>query len=104
MHPIVTSHEVSEKNELVLHWSDGKTTRYPVRDLRIQCPCAHCVNEWTGTRQLDPNSIPETIGILDVSWVGRYALRVSWSDGHNTGIYTFKSLRDTGEFVNEEGG
>jgi DUF971 family protein len=31
---------------------------------------------------------------LSVEYVGEYALRFDWSDGHKTGIYPFDFLRD----------
>ena len=63
-------------------------------DLRRSCPCAQCVNEWTGQRVLKPESISENIEIRDLSIVGRYALNFRWSDGHETGIYSFRYLRE----------
>jgi len=33
----------------------------------------------------------------DISIVGRYALSFRWSDGHETGIYSFRYLRELGE-------
>ena len=31
--------------------------------------------------------------IVDAEMVGRYAIRILWSDGHNTGIYSYELLR-----------
>ena len=39
-------------------------------------------------------SISESIEIRDISIVGRYALNFRWSDGHETGIYSFRYLRE----------
>jgi DUF971 family protein len=33
------------------------------------------------------------IKILNVEQVGHYAIKIDWSDGHNTGIYSFEHLR-----------
>jgi DUF971 family protein len=52
------------------------------------------VNEWTGERMLKPENISENIEIRDLSLVGRYALNFRWSDGHETGIYSFRYLRE----------
>jgi DUF971 family protein len=41
---------------------------------------------------LDPSRIPGDIRPLSVALVGTYGLRVQWSDGHGTGIYTFERL------------
>ena len=43
---------------------------------------------------LKPDSISEKIEIRDISIVGRYALNFRWSDGHETGIYSFRYLRE----------
>ena len=43
---------------------------------------------------LNPEAIPEDITIEDISLVGRYALNFRWSDSHETGIYSFRYLRD----------
>lgn len=78
---------------LVVTWGDGHQSRYGYRLLRQCCPCAVCVHEWTGAQLLDPARVPADIVPKDVARVGAYALRVTWSDGHATGIYTFPFLR-----------
>jgi DUF971 family protein len=75
-------------------WADDHVCRYSAAELRRACPCAQCVNEWTGQRVLNPETISQELTITDLSIVGRYALNFSWSDGHNTGIYSFRYLRD----------
>ena len=75
-------------------WADNFVSNFTAPELRRVCPCAQCVNEWTGQRMLKPENISEELTIVDVSIVGRYALNFRWSDGHDTGIYSFKYLRD----------
>ncbi len=82
-----------DKGVFGIEWSDGHQSVYPVRHLRENCPCAACVDEWTGERRLNPESIPLLIMLKDIEPVGNYALRFKWSDGHETGIYTFYHLR-----------
>ena len=82
-----------DRNTLGLAWADGRESRIPVRDLRIQCPCAHCVDEVTGERILDEDLVLEDVHPVTIEPVGRYALRIHWSDGHDTGIYPFERLR-----------
>ena len=43
---------------------------------------------------LDPESIPKDIHAKKISTIGNYALLIDWSDGHNTGFFTFKSIKD----------
>jgi len=74
-------------------WSDGHESRLPFRDLRLSCPCAVCVDEVSGEPRLDPRSIPTDVRPLEFRAVGRYAVQFIWSDGHNSGIYTYDRLR-----------
>jgi len=75
-------------------WSDGHESVYTWVNLRIHCPCAACVGEWRyRPPKLRTEDIKPGILAMSVSRVGAYALRFVWSDGHNTGLYTYASLR-----------
>jgi ATP-binding protein involved in chromosome partitioning len=74
-------------------WNDGHASRYDVRDLRLACPCAHCIQEWTGEVMVKPETVPVDVHPLGLQPVGNYGLRLDWSDGHATGIYTYDRLR-----------
>lgn len=79
---------------LTLEWDQaGHEGFYPARALRLACPCAGCVEEMSGRPLLDPARVPADVRPLSVALVGAYGLRVNWSDGHGTGIYTFERLR-----------
>jgi DUF971 family protein len=78
---------------LEITWPDGVVHRLPFRLLRQECPCASCVNEFTGERMLKPDSVSEDIAPESMNLVGNYALKISWSDGHNTGLYAWEVLR-----------
>ena len=80
--------------ELSIHWADGARSVFAVRDLRLACGCAECVDEWTGAERLDPSSVPDDVRPMRIESVGRYAIQIYWSDGHETGIYPFARLRD----------
>jgi len=80
---------------LNLRWADSHQQHLAPRDLRIACRCAQCRNEVTGAQMLDPASVPRDIRLTRIWSVGNYALGLAFSDGHDTGIYTFKSLRAT---------
>ena len=80
-------------SQLAIAWQDGHESRYPVRDLRLACGCASCIDEWTGEKRLDPDSVPEDVRPVKIESVGRYALQIHWSDGHQAGIYPFRRLR-----------
>ena len=74
-------------------WNDGHNSLFNVRNLRLKCRCANCVDEWTREKLLDDNSVPLDVKPRKIESVGRYALKVEWSDGHDAGIYTFEHLR-----------
>lgn len=84
----------TDNKEVIIYWIDGKTSRYPFHSLRIQCPCAICVDEYTGEKRLDPKTIPVDVKPIEIRRVGRYALQILWSDNHSTGIYTYDKLRE----------
>jgi ATP-binding protein involved in chromosome partitioning len=85
--------ELRSRQELHVHWSDGKDSALKTFDLRLACPCAACVDELTGARRLDPATVSKDVWPQEISPVGRYALNFRWSDGHSSGIYTFDLLR-----------
>ena len=94
-HEIIVPVDIKQLDDetLGIRWQDGHESAYPCDYLRKLCHCAACVDEWTGQRRLDPNEISEDVCPIEVQGIGRYGIRINWSDGHNTGIYTFKYLR-----------
>lgn len=76
-----------------IKWSDDGETAYRAAELRRSCPCASCVNEWTGQKILDDKQIGDNMTFTNISIVGRYALNFQFSDGHDTGIFSFDYLR-----------
>ena len=80
---------------LVIVWREGESPhRIPARTLRIACPCATCRDEMTGRRLLQPDAVPQDISLTGLELVGNYGVRVRWSDGHYTGIFTFQFLAE----------
>ncbi len=77
---------------LEVSWSDETPRRYEVRQLRCECPCAGCVDERTGVRTLNLEAVPDNIGIAHMELVGNYAVKFSFTDGHDTGIYSWDRL------------
>ena len=81
---------------LEIGWADGHETAYEAIPLRWLCPCAFCRGEaglpgWLDSR---PTLTTEQTRLVDVHLVGSYAIAPSWGDGHHTGFYTFRMLRD----------
>lgn len=78
---------------LEIDWSDGHKSVYATYDLRLMCKCANCVDEWSGKLQIVKENIPNDVHPLMIENVGRYGLKINWSDGHSTGIYSYDYLR-----------
>ena len=81
------------QHDVKIVWQDAHVSVYPARELRLACPCAGCVDEVSGQRRLVAASVPQDVHPLKIDVVGRYAIAIHWSDGHNTGIYAFDRLR-----------
>jgi len=77
---------------VTITWAEGHVGVYPARALRLACQCAMCIDEMSGRPVLDPTSVPDDVAPLKLSLVGAYAIRIDWSDGHSTGIYTYEHL------------
>jgi DUF971 family protein len=80
-------------SEISINWSDKTKSRYNAAQLRRACPCAGCVNEWTGEKTLKEENVAEDLNFSHITVVGRYALNFHFSDGHDTGIFSFEFLR-----------
>jgi ATP-binding protein involved in chromosome partitioning len=78
-------------------WQDGRRDDIDVRDLRLACACAMCIEEMSGRKVLDPNTVRKDVTPRTVSSIGNYAVGVTWNDGHTSGIYSFEHLRHLGE-------
>ena len=78
---------------LEITWEEGHVSAYPASYLRERCPCAGCVDEWTGEKRIAPGTIPTDLKMVTIDLVGQSALTFTWSDGHRTGIYSFQMLR-----------
>ncbi|MBI3781944.1 MAG: DUF971 domain-containing protein [Deltaproteobacteria bacterium] len=79
-----------EQRSLRIAWSDGHLSEYPWEYLRGWCPCAGCQGHGTERRFI--HAPPSDLNGIAV--VGNYALCLTWSDGHDTGIYSYRHLRD----------
>lgn len=94
---MATPHAISRRDEGIhVEWDRlGHAALFPARELRLSCPCAGCVEEMTGRPLLDPATVPGDVRPAQVALVGAYGLRVLWSDGHGTGIFTFDRLLES---------
>jgi DUF971 family protein len=81
---------------LLIEWADGHVTTYEAEPLRWLCPCAYCRGEAGMPGWLDSAQAltAEQTQLTDLHLVGNYALSPHWADGHKTGYYPFRLLRD----------
>jgi DUF971 family protein len=87
-------------NSLLVDWSDGQRRSYAVQQLRDECPCATCREKRSAPKPLFPVLKPEEarpLRVLGMKPVGNYAYSIEFSDGHDTGIYTFQRLLELGQ-------
>jgi ATP-binding protein involved in chromosome partitioning len=75
-------------------WSDGMTQDFKYSDLQKICPCAGCVDEASGKRISSPELVDENVGAKNISAVGRYAIKIQFTSGCTTGLYSFEMLRN----------
>ncbi len=87
--------EVSHDREsFTCVWPNGSTTVTDHYTLRVNCPCAVCVDEYTGEKKLDAASVPKDIEPESFEMLGNYALHIRWNDGHGSGIFPFKLIKE----------
>jgi len=94
--PAHTPRDISPTEDgtaLRILWEDEHESVYLPFDLRMSCPCAGCVDELSGRRTLTEAMVPPGVYPTAIEYVGRYALKFVWSDGHDTGLYSFDLLR-----------
>lgn len=87
--------KISQKNNHVfeIEWSDGVVQDFLLSDLQKACPCAQCTDEVSGRSLVDPSMISDDVRALFIRSVGRYGLRIQYTSGCSTGIYSFDRLR-----------
>ena len=107
MTPYPTALKLTDDRKLEIQWSDGQVRRYGFRQLRDACPCATCREKRNAPQ--DPLALPvlsqaelAPLSIGGMRPVGNYAYTIAFSDGHDTGIYTFETLRELGEVVSSQ--
>jgi DUF971 family protein len=84
-------------------WSDAHASHYEFNYLRDHCPCATCNDERAKRSQFSPTSAGTPSAALPMFKpkpkaraahpVGNYAIQIEFTDGHNTGIYSYDYLR-----------
>ncbi len=79
-------------SELFAEFDDGMSGSVDYRTLRLASPSAEVQGHGQGPKP-PPPFVPKDIRVLKADPVGRYALRLFFSDGHSSGLYTWNILR-----------
>jgi DUF971 family protein len=79
---------------LEMSFADGKTFKLPCEFLRVYSPSAEVRGHGPGQEVLQAGK--KDVAILAIEPVGHYAIQLKFSDGHDTGIYSWDLLYDYG--------
>ena len=88
----ITLHQQSQILEIA--FADAKVFRLSSEFLRVHSPSAEVRGHGPGQEVLQPGK--KNVRILAVEPVGHYAIQLRFSDGHDTGIYSWDLLYDYG--------
>jgi DUF971 family protein len=101
--PLKVRVKKTEGTGVEIEWRDGHSSSWTFRWLRDACPCATCHDERDKAGRKPGDAMPKAQALLqlyeapprpvEVTPVGKYALKFKWNDGHETGIYSWDYLR-----------
>ena len=97
-HPRVWPIEIrcnKKRNKLNIHFDNGDQVELSAELLRIESPSAEVQGHGPGQKQTPRNK--QDVTISKITAVGAYAVRLTFSDGHDTGIFSWDLLRDYGQ-------
>ena len=93
----------TEGTGVEIDWKDGHHSAWSFAWLRNACPCATCHEERDKSGRAVGVAKPKAQTLLvmyeapvrpvEVTPVGKYALKFKWTDGHESGIYSWEYLR-----------
>lgn len=84
-----------DRRELTVSFDDGSVYRLQAEMLRVLSPSAEVQGHGPGQKVTVPGKRDVTIRSMIAT--GNYAVRIVFDDGHDSGIYTWKYLRELGE-------
>ncbi len=79
---------------LTVTFDDGRTFALPAEYLRVESPSAEVQGHSPAERQFVPGR--KYVGVSAIDPVGNYAVRLTFDDGHDTGIYSWALLHELG--------
>ena len=83
-----------DRAELLIRFDDGHEAAIPYELLRVESPSAETKGH--GGDRPPPPAKKRKVGVIGAEPVGRYALRIRFDDGHDTGLYTWGYLHELG--------
>jgi len=86
---------VRDGRRLEIDFDDGVTLAIPAELLRVESPSAEVRGHGASQKQIVPGKA--RVGIQRIEPVGNYAARIVFDDGHDSGLYTWRYLRELGE-------
>ena len=89
-----------EAHALMIAFDDGETFEIPFELLRVESPSAE--NKGHGGNVPPPVTGKANVNVVRADAVGRYAVRISFDDGHDTGLYSWDLLYDLGRDKDEK--
>ena len=84
------------RRALSIGYDDGQRYVLPYKVLRLQSPSAEVQGHGNGPKP-PPPIISNDLDVTQADPVGRYAVRIHFSDGHSSGLFTWAYLRELGE-------
>jgi len=103
--------DLDKENGLTVEWSEGETVFYPIAYLRKWSPSAEA-RELRKEMEENPLTVlpssgsggSEPLRATGAEMVGNYAIRIHFSDGHHTGLYSWEYLREIDPSNGDSGG
>ena len=83
------------KDSLFVKFDNGYETTLTAELLRVESPSAEVQGHGSGQKTTPAGKANVTIGAIEP--VGNYAIRISFSDGHDTGLFSWDILHDYGQ-------
>jgi DUF971 family protein len=95
--------KLNDKDSLTIHWNDGTVHNYDLKFLRDESPDAGNKGETILGKYYPPpeqgKDKPGKYELEDIQQIGDYAIRLTWKDGYDYGIYSWDLLWRLGEYL-----
>lgn len=93
MFPLFFVKKIKQKDNFTftIEWDDGQLQSFRLSNLQKHCPCANCYE--------NKSKQNEEVKAHKIVSVGRYALRIYFTEGCSKGIYSYEQLRQIGELI-----